>query len=250
MDVVIIEDEPQAAAGLKQMLYEIDSSINVVAILESIEQAKDFFHTKNSARLIFSDIQLEDGLSFEIFEAIKPKCPIIFTTAYDQYAIEAFQTNGIGYLLKPINKEHLAKTLEKFEQLSPGISTENILALTQSLSRQKQYKSRFLIKIGERIRTVSIDEVIAFYSEEKATYLFTRDKQKYLLDHSLDYLETIIDPLLFFRINRKYILSVSTCSEIVSWSSNRLKIKVDGLETHDTVVARDRYAKFKDWLDR
>lgn len=250
MDVLIIEDEAHAAQGLKQLLSEIDSTIHVVAVIESVQQARRFLSENNTIRLIFSDIQLEDGLSFEIYENIILKCPIIFTTAYDQYAIEAFQTNGIGYLLKPVNKDQLQKTISKFQQLSPGLSRETIMSLTQSLSQQKKFKSRFLIRIGERIRTVSIDEVVAFFSEEKATYLFTSNKQRYLLDHSLDYLEKVINPELFFRINRKYILSISICQDIITWSSSRLKIKVDGLENHDTVVARDRYRNFTEWLDR
>ena len=250
MKVLIIEDEPKAAQGLQQMLEEINPAIEVLAVLESVKEAVAYLSDASGVQLIFSDIQLEDGLSFEIFEKVPVQCPIIFITAYNQYAIEAFQTNGIGYLLKPIDKEQLEKTLHKLEQLTPGLTVEKLLALAHATAEQKTYKSRFLIKIGERIRSVPIEEVLAFFSLEKVTYLFTTHHRRYVIDHSLDYLETVIDPAQFFRINRKYIVSIDACKDIQSWSSSRLKVKVEGLETYDTVVARDRYRNFKEWLDQ
>ena len=250
MKVVIIEDESQAAQMLMQLLETADATIEVVAVLESVVASVEYFSANSHPDLIFSDIQLEDGLSFKIFEQVKVKCPIIFTTAFNQYAIQAFQTNGIGYLLKPIDQEQLENTLQKFRELTPGLAIEKILAMASSLSKEKEYKARFLVKAGEKIKTVLVSDVAAFYSISRATYIITFDHKKHIVDYSLDQLEKILDPDKFFRINRKTILSIDSCNDLQSWSSSRLKVNLPDLKDVDTVVSRDRYREFKNWLDQ
>lgn len=252
MKALIIEDESRASRRLKQLLIELPFSIEIMGEVESVQEGIDFLQNQAPPQLIFSDIQLGDGLSFEIFEAVAVKCPIIFTTAFDQYAIEAFKTNGVDYLLKPIEEKDLIKAIKKVEQLSPTVSLENILSLANSGMLNKSYKSRFVVKVGEKIRSIHIEDVHAFYSHEKATFAFTKDQRNYVLDYSLDHIETLVDPKVFFRASRKFMIALDACEDINSWSNSRLKIIVEGLnEPSDLlIVARDRVQEFKKWLDR
>lgn len=246
--VLIIEDEARAASHLERLLAKVAPEMEVVARLESVRDAVAYFAGNPELGLIFSDIQLADGLSFEIFQQVKVNCPIIFTTAWDHYAIEAFNTNGIDYLLKPIEEERLLKAIEKARQFTPGPLLEKILAMSVTKPTQS-YKSRFLVKVGEKIKSIPVEEITAFYSLEKATYLFTHDKRSYAIDFALDHLETIVNPERYFRINRKFMLSLETCSNITAWSNSRLKLKIDGLEDQEIIVARERVQEFKEWLD-
>jgi len=249
MEVVIIEDEKRAASILERLIGEVDPSIVVVAKLESVRESIEFFRKNRDISLIFSDIQLADGLSFEIFEETELFCPIIFTTAYDKYAIRAFKANGIDYLLKPVKSEDLGKALKKFKQFSRPNSTVDIASIANLLLEKKsEYRSRFMIKVGERIKVIHIEDITAFYSLKKATFILTSERRNYVLDYSLDQLQTLLDPKLFFRINRKFIISLYYIDEIFAWSNSRLKIKVPGLEEENIIVARDRTKEFKEWL--
>ena len=251
MNVLIIEDEERAANRLEQLLIGCEQNINVIAKIESIENAVNYLSKNNNIELIFSDIQLEDGLSFEIFEQAQVKCPIIFTTAFDQYAIQAFQTNGVDYLLKPVDEKRLQQSLDKVKNLSSNVSIDNILALANSaISQPRKFKTRFMIKVGERIKSIGVDEVSLFFSQDNATFILTTDKRKYVVDFSLDHIEELIDPELFYRVSRKYIVSINACNDIIAWSNSRLKIQVDQFEDDMIVVARDRVGDFKKWLDR
>ena len=251
MNVLIIEDEERAANRLEQLLIGCEQNINVIAKIESIENAVNYLSKNNNIELIFSDIQLEDGLSFEIFEQAQVKCPIIFTTAFDQYAILAFQTNGVDYLLKPVDEKRLQQSLDKVKNLSSNVSIDNILALANSaISQPRKFKTRFMIKVGERIKSIGVDEVSLFFSQDNATFILTTDKRKYVVDFSLDHIEELIDPELFYRVSRKYIVSINACNDIIAWSNSRLKIQVDQFEDDMIVVARDRVGDFKKWLDR
>lgn len=248
MKVMIIEDEVRAADRLQQLLKELDHEIAIIARVESVKDAVAFLST-HEPQLIFSDIQLEDGLSFEIFEQVEVKCPIIFTTAYDQYAIDAFRTNGIDYLLKPVDTTRLQQSLNKVKKLSPALSLENILALANTGNSKQKFKNRFVIKIGERIKSITIEEVQAFFSQDNATYLLTKEGRKFLIDYSLDFTETMLDPEIFFRISRKYIVSIHACQDIVAWTNSRLKIQLHGSDDQMIIVARERVQEFKAWLD-
>lgn len=248
MKALIIEDETRAASHLKRTLQEVDHTIEPVAVLESIADSISYLQSNPTLDLIFSDIQLSDGLSFEIFKQVEVNCPIIFTTAYDQYAIEAFNTNGIDYLLKPIEEDRLRQALQKVKQLAPKINLEQLLSLKFS-QEQNNYKSRFMVKAGDRIKSVPIEEIAAFYSQDKATYLLSKNEHSYAVDYSLEELAHSIDPNKYFRTNRKVMVSIEACSSILAWSNSRLKITIAGLE-EPVIVAREKVQEFKRWLDR
>lgn len=251
MKILIIEDEYRAANHLVRILGKVAPGAEVMARLESVEDSLAWLAEHgDQLDLILSDIQLADGLSFEIFAASTINCPIIFTTAFDNYAIKAFETNGIDYLLKPVSEERLRKALDKVEKLKPAVPLEAILALAKSSPNQRTYKSRFLVKVGTEIKSIPVEEIRAFFSFEKATYALTVDGRKHLLDQPLDQLEPRVDPATFFRISRKYLVSHSGISKIFAHSNSRLKLLIGGLEDHDIIVARERVSGFKEWLDQ
>ena len=175
--------------------------------------------------------------------------PIIFTTAYDHYAIEAFKTNGIDYLMKPVEEDRLKKAIEKTKMFSQSFAIEKLLSITSS-SIGKTYKSRFMIKVGDKIRSVPIEDILAFYSLEKASYIHTSTNRDYCIDYSIDQLESLLDPGICFRISRKYIVSIKACTNILAWTNSRLRLKIEGINDDDIIVARERVQDFKDWLDR
>ena len=249
MKAIILEDESRAANYLERWLLKVAPEISVIARLETIRQAFPFLAAHPEIDLVFSDVQLADGLSFEIFRQVDTRCPIIFTTAYDHYAIEAFKTNGIDYLLKPVEESRLKQALEKSRMFSPGVMLEKLLAM-QHTPPDKTYKTRFMVKVGEKIKSVPVDEILVFYSLEKATYIHTLNHRDYCIDYSVDQLEAMLDPGSCFRINRKYIVSIKACSHILAWSNSRLKLKIDGFDDEDIVVARERVQDFKAWLDQ
>ncbi len=251
MNVLIIEDEERAANRLEQLLKEVDPGMHVLGKVESVKKALNYLSGNDQPQLIFSDIQLEDGLSFEIFEKADINCPIIFTTAYDQYAIEAFQTNGIDYLLKPIDSARLGQSINKVKRLNPGVTIDHLLALANSgLAQKNKNKSRFVIKVGERIKSIGIEDIRAFFSQDNATFLLTKEDRRFVLDYSLDQIESLVDPEIFFRISRKYIISIQACVDIIAWSNSRLKVQIPGLKDQMLIVARERVQDFKAWLDR
>lgn len=249
MKVIILEDEPRAARHLERLLAKVAPEMIVVSKLESVRDGVKYLQTNTEPELIFSDIQLADGLSFEIYKQVSVRCPIIFTTAYDHYAIEAFQTNGIDYLLKPIEEERLLKAIEKVRHFSPGLVLEKLLAMNIPIS-EKAYKSRFIVKVGDKIRSIPVEEIQVFYSQEKASFIRTSDAHTYYIDYALDQLEPMLDPEKYFRINRKYIVSIDACTNILAWTNSRLRLKIDGIDDTDIIVARERVMEFKNWLDR
>lgn len=249
MKVLIIEDENRAAAHLERLLTLVAPDMQVMAQLESVRDAVLFLQSGERPELIFSDIQLADGLSFEIYRQVSVSCPIIFTTAYDQYAIEAFKTNGIDYLLKPIDAADLGRAVQKARLLSPALLLEKLMAI-QPASEAKSYKERFMVKVGDKIKSIPTAEIAVFYSSEKASFLFTTEKRVYAVDYPLDQLEQLLDPKMYFRINRKYIVHINACTDMLAWSNSRLRIKLEGMDDPDMIVARERVQEFKNWLDR
>lgn len=250
MNIIIIEDENRAANKLEKLLLAINPAINILAKIETVEESITYLKTQANLDIIFSDIQLADGICFEIFDKIKVTCPIIFTTAFDNYAIKAFKTNGIDYLLKPFEKEELQKALKKAESLKSKNSLEDLMKLANSLQNQKQtYKERFMVKVGDKINSISSAEILIFYSLEKATFILTKDGKKYIVDYSLEYLETILNPKTFYRISRKYTISIDACRNIISYTNSRLKIKIDALKDENIIVSRERVSDFKNWMD-
>ncbi len=249
MKVLIFEDETRAANHLERLLAKVAPAMKVVAKLESVRDGVKYLQTNPEPELIFSDIQLADGLSFEIYNQVAVRCPIIFTTAYDHYAIEAFKTNGIDYLLKPIEDERLSQAIEKARHFSPGLVLERILSINNPGSG-KAYKSRFMVKVGDKIKSIPAEEILVFYSQEKASFIHTCNGHTYCIDYALDQLEPMLDPEKYFRINRKYIVSIDACTNILAWTNSRLRLKIDGIDDPDIIVARERVQEFKNWLDR
>lgn len=248
MKVILIEDENRAVNHLKRLIHKTDPAIEITKVFDTVRETVAYLEKGRDPDLIFSDVQLADGISFEIFSRVEVSCPIIFTTAFDTYAIEAFNTNGIDYLLKPIEEDRLRKALEKARQFSKPASLEALLNLDMSTAR-KVHKSRFMVKVGEKIRTIMVEDILAFYSFEKTTYLHTNTHRNYIIDYPLEELEDMLDPGRFFKINRKYIVSIDACSQIIAWSNNRLKIDIEGIDDQKIVVARERVRDFKTWLD-
>ena len=253
MRVLIIEDEPQAAQRLASLLEALRPGVRILAQLDTVKRSVEWISANAPADLIFMDIQLADGLSFEIFEKTDVRSPIIFTTAYNEYALKAFKVNSIDYILKPVDKDELAAAFHKFEQLvrtpaEAGKMMESISYAMQMLTRK--YKERFVIRVGEHLRSVEVSEILFFFSLEKTTFAQARDGRKHILDFTLDQLEELLDPNRFFRINRKYIVSVDAIHDMISHVNSRLKLVLKTSDDDDVIVARERVQEFKTWLDR
>jgi len=250
MRVLIIEDESLAADRLESLLNEIAPDTEVVAKLVSIKESVKWL-TVNSADLILLDIQLSDGLSFSIFEQIHINTPIIFTTAYDQYAIKAFQLNSISYLLKPIRKNELTESIQKYKSLKSAFSIDFESLITSLENKKPVFRKRFLIQIADKFRKIEIDDIAYFYASDKNVFLKTFDDHSYPLYLSLDSLVEVIDPSEFFRINRKYIISMKSIATMLAWSRSRLKIILNPKADNemDAIVSIDRASDFKNWLN-
>ena len=250
MRVVIVEDELLAAEKLQNLLVKVDSEINVLQVLESVEESINWFSQNKMPDLIFMDIQLDDGISFEIFDAVKINVPVIFTTAYDKYAIKAFKVNSVDYLLKPIDFESLELAIIKFKKIFA--ENRNLETKFSQVFEQlsKNYKSRFFIKTGMKYQSIQTEDICCFFVEERNTFLRTQKGKTYDLDNSLEQLQKLIDPGLFFRINRNYTVNINCISEIISYSTSRLKIKLTTKNSNDLIVSRDKVSKFKRWMDR
>lgn len=250
MNILIIEDEKPAARLLQRKVEKL--GFKVTMMLHSVEESLVWFQQNTHPDLIFLDIQLSDGLSFEIFEQIEIKSAVIFTTAYDEYALRAFKLNSIDYLLKPIDEEELAPAISKFQQQfqKSRVTNFDFEAIKRLLVNpiEKDYKTRFSIKIGNQIKVISIDEVECFYSQNKGTYLHTFDNRDYLIDAPLEVLETEINPKEFYRISRKYIVPLTAVKEIQVYSNSRLKIILPTYKADEVIVARERVADFKEWI--
>jgi two-component system, LytTR family, response regulator LytT len=251
MKVLILEDEPLAAELLAEELLALDPGIQVLAILSGIEEGKAWFSAHPLPDLILSDIMLQDGLSFDLFEAVRPQCPVIFITAYDQYAIRAFEVNSIDYLLKPLNREKLGQALDKFKNRATIPPTTDFSRLAHLLQREHiSYKSRFLVRLGQKIRTVPVEQVAYFYTQDKLSFLVTWKGERYPLDRSLEELEQQLDPAVFFRANRKVILHINAIREIHPYFKGRLKLELQPDFPGGLVVSSERSPLFKDWLDK
>ncbi|MBL7873090.1 MAG: response regulator transcription factor [Cyclobacteriaceae bacterium] len=254
MNVVIIEDEALASERLITLLHNAGEPITIARTLESIEEAVTYFSSPHKTDLLFLDIELGDGKSFEIFKKVSVKVPIIFTTAYDQYALQAFKHFSIDYLLKPIEKDELNQAISKWKQISqyPLKIGEQLGKLQEFLSKANQKsKERILVKSGNRLQYKSTDEVAYFYADGKEVYIYTlAENKKFLIDYTLEQLELQLDEKKYFRISRKVIVNVEAIAEIKGLISTRLEIKLTQPCIHELLISRDRSARFKIWLDR
>lgn len=253
MNVVIIEDEAFAALRLKKMIEDYDPDIKILAELESVAESVKWFKSNPEPDLIFLDIHLEDDLSFAIFDQVNISSPVIFTTAFDEYAIKAFKLKSIDYLLKPIVHEELAAALKKYEQFSGLRQHQADLQSLYTLltSNDKKYRERFSISVGTKIKMVEVKDIAYFFVMDKGTYLRTHQGNTYNVDFTLDKLEEMLDPDSFFRINRKYLINLSSIASMQAYSRSRVKLELKPMadEEFDTIVSIDRSGEFKRWLN-
>lgn len=250
MKVFIVEDEQPAVTRLTKMLLEVYPSIQITGQADSIQQAVAYFDKHKDDQLIFMDIHLADGSSFEIFNQTKIEAPVIFTTAYDQYALQAFKVNSIDYLLKPIDENELKRAIQKHELLNDKKTVhpaEQMLKLLKDLN-SLSHKDRIMIKRGQQLSFLKIDQIACFFAEGKFAYAVDTQYNKYILDNTLSTLENEISPRLFFRINRNLIVHIDAISKVHSWAGNRLQVELKGATQVDTVVSRERVTAFKEWL--
>lgn len=251
MNVIIIEDEKPAARRLSRMLAELN--IEVQQMLHSVEESLNWLQNNKHPELIFLDIQLSDGLSFEIFEEIEVNSAIIFTTAYDEYALRAFKLNSIDYLLKPIDEDELANAVHQFKKKQP--QKQDLMVNLDDIKKllinpvDRKFKRRLSIKVGAHIKIISMDDIECFYSENKATYIFTNEKRSFLLDNSLETWQEQLDPAQFFRVNRTFIIHLNAIKDIIAYSNSRLKVILESYKEQEIVVSRERVKDFKSWIE-
>ncbi|RKS98507.1 LytTR family DNA-binding domain-containing protein [Flavobacterium sp. 123] len=251
MTTIIIEDEKPAARLLQRKLSKLNIEVGVM--LHSVEESIEWFSNNEHPDLIFLDIQLSDGLSFEIFEKMEIKSAVIFTTAYDEYALKAFKLNSIDYLLKPIDEDDLEAAISKYKTRLPKPETNLSLDFEQirkmlSNPFEKNYKKRFTIKIGQHLKVISSDEIECIFSENKGTYIHTFDNRSYLLESTLEVLENELDPKEFYRISRKFIIPLKSVKEIVVYSNSRLKVILPSYKEDEVIVSREKVSDFKNWI--
>lgn len=255
MDVLIIEDEQAAAELLKKLLFSFDKSINIISVIDSIEKSVEWLNVNSHPDLIFLDIQLSDGLSFNIFKQVEVNCPIIFTTAYDQYALNAFEINSIDYLLKPISLEKLEKSILKFEKIqksySKAINADMNRLLAKLSISQNSFKTRFLVNKSDHSFIVEVNEIAYFISDQKVVFAVTKDKQKHMLNEVLDSIAGNVDPSMFFRINRQMIVSIDSIKKINNYFNYKLKLELfPPMNDDNTIVSRAKVKEFKEWVTK
>ncbi len=251
MNVIIIEDEKPAARRLSRLLSDL--GIEVATMLHSVDESIEWFQNNPQPDLIFLDIQLSDGLSFEIFDVVDVKSAIIFTTAYDEYALQAFKLNSIDYLLKPIDDEELESAVKKYRNFKPEnqkitVDFNDIKKLLEN-PLEREYKKRFTGKVGQHLKIINADDVECFYSENKGTYAATSDGRNYLLETTLEQLEEELSPKVFFRVSRKFYVNINQIADIISYTNSRLQIKLKRFNEHEVIVSRERVRDFKLWLE-
>ncbi|WP_018617307.1 LytR/AlgR family response regulator transcription factor [Segetibacter koreensis] len=253
MKVVIVEDEHLTAQRLQGMLKRYDADIDVLAELPSVSEAIDWFKNNPDPDLVFMDIHLEDGQSFSIFENINLQIPVIFTTAYDEYTIQAFKVNSVDYLMKPLNYDELVQAIEKYKRIhaQPHEENQSVEMLLKSLHKKEPgYKDRFLVSIGSRLKTIETNEINYFYSAEKITFLVTKDNQRFPIDHSLDRLSMMLNPKEYYRVNRQMIVRLNGIANIHVFPKGKIKLDLIPVMKEDVFVSLDKVVEFKDWLGK
>ncbi len=249
MKIIIIEDESLAVEKLERYLLKYDTTIEILAKLDSIESAVEFFQTGNEFDVVFLDIQLTDGLSFEIFNQTKINKPIIFVTAFDEYAIDAFKVNSIDYILKPITFTDISKAMTKLK------SMQNLFKKSEAVSNvakdliTRKFKDRFLVKLGNHIHSVKSDEISLFYAEGRTVYLVTNSGKRYILDFKLEDLVKVLNPKNYFRVNRTFIVEINAIKDVLVYSNSRLKIMTNISIEREIIVSREKVALFKNWFE-
>ena len=252
MKILIIEDEAAAARRLQKMLESSPFELTIPGQTDSVETTVEWLQTHPQPDLIFSDIHLADGLCFEIFEQVTPDCPIIFTTAYDQYAIQAFKLNSIDYLLKPVKQAELTQSLQKFHKLHkkhtyPAVDYASLLKMVQQ-PNAPAYQKRFVIRFGQTIKAIDVADAAYFYTESKINFITTFEGKRYPVDYNLEQLANLLDPAVYFRINRQFIININAIQEMYAYSKSRVKLMLNPETAQETIVSKERSPLFKEWL--
>ncbi|MBL7862789.1 MAG: response regulator transcription factor [Cyclobacteriaceae bacterium] len=253
LKVLIVEDETPAAEKLERYLKRYSDTIEIKGKVESVEEAVNWLAAnQDSIGLIFMDIQLKDGVSFDIFKEVKIQKPVIFITAYNEFALDAFKVNGIDYLLKPITFTDLSNSLKKVEALGTQLrwNEDRNETITRTLdARQKSYKNRFMVKLGDHIKSITSDQISLFFADGRDVYLITNQLRKFIIDYTLENLEEILDPKIFHRVNRSYIVNISAVQDVVVYSNSRLRITPQIKWEPEIIVSREKVSDFKEWFD-
>lgn len=254
MNVLILEDEILSAQRAKTLLQEHDPTICVIETIDSVEDAAEWLSRNPEPDLMLVDIHLSDGLSFDLFKKIQVKSPVIFTTAYDQYAIQAFKMNSIDYLLKPLDKLELGFALGKLNALTQerkNLLSSDIQRIMQTFQAStKKYKNRFLVKFGDNIQFKNVDEIAYFFADDKITYLVSIEGRRFIIDYKLEQLEDLLDPQFFFRLNRKFVVKIDAVQKIKMVINSRLQVFLKPNFEQDIFVSKDKMSDFKTWLDQ
>ena len=253
MQILIIEDEYHAVKYLSNLMMKVIPDVQILETIDSIAETVDWLKTHPTPDLIFMDIQLADGLSFSIFNKIKVKSPVIFTTAFDQYTLQAFKINSIDYLLKPIDAVELKSAIDKYHEIYDkkfGFDSESLRQIMENFQSKKAFRQRFLIKKGKDFIYLPVQNVAYLYSENGLTFLMEKNKKRHLLDITLDVLEKELDGNDFYRINRKQIIHIQSVCKIFSYFNSRLKLQLIPENKEEVIVSRERVKEFKGWLDR
>ncbi len=251
MKALIVEDEPLSAVHLKTLLNKVAPEIEVINMLDSVKSAVHFLKEKPALDLLFFDIHLADGLSFEIFQQIEIAQPVIFTTAYDEYAIKAFKVNSIDYLLKPIGLSDLKTAINKFNTHNAAINSANHIKHKMAFEMMSKLpKTRFIVKMGENLSSIKTEEIAYFIAEDGIVILVTKEGKRFPIDYTMDALEEVLNKEEFFRINRKMIMNIDQIIQVQTYFNGRLKIKLKLVLNDDCIVSRERVADFKKWLDQ
>ncbi len=254
MKVLIIEDEAPAFRRLEKILHEIDGSIEIMEVFDSVEDTVGYLRNHESPDLIFMDIQISDGISFQIFDQVEVTSPVIFTTAYDEYMLKAFKVNSIDYLLKPIKKEELGVALAKYKNLHQNESNTSTDSLHEIISQIKlggnPYKSRFLVKQGDKMLAIKSKDIVCFQSKHGIVHIFTKNEKSYLSDFTLDDLSSYLDPKLFFRANRQFIVHIDYINTVHKYFKGKLKVEMDHFVSDPIIVSTEKATTFKNWMDQ
>lgn len=254
MNILIIEDEELAARRLIKLIKAVDKSANIIDVIESVELSIEWFQKNEHPELIFLDIQLSDGLSFNIFKKVEVNSPVIFTTAFDEFALKAFELNSVDYLLKPIDKEKLRQSIKKYKKVKQSFTKNEInfdaRKLLEALQKnESEYRTRFLVNKGSSLIIIDIDAIAYFFTEDKLVFIITHDNKKYSINSTLDKVEKELEPKMFYRVNRQYFVSVKSIKEIYNYFNYKLKLELNPKPaSEEIIISKSKCADFKSWI--
>lgn len=254
MKVLIVEDEELAVKKLRKTLFAVDGTIEVTGVTDSIRSTVEWLQNNPQPDLILMDIELADGQSFEVFNLTDVKSPVIFTTSYDEYALKAFKVNSVDYLLKPIQQDELNAALSKFRKMTSGpkgeLSLDSLVKELQQKLQPRDYRKRFLVKLGQKLVSVEVEDIAYFYSDGRLNFFKTTDNRKFVVDYTMDELEEMLNPDQYFRISRSFYVSVNSIDKIEDYFGNRLILQLKPAVDKEALVSREKVTDFKKWMGK